>query len=389
MAGNPKRARQELLAVPRSASRSLLKSHIERNPDELLGKAILRWLGYYLKTVIAPRHPYQTYSASDESSGIYTFPDECCIALAADWGTGTRSAYKVRDRILAKNPNVTIHLGDVYYAGKPEEFAEYFLGPDDWPRGRGVATGTSLPTYALNGNHEMYSGGKGYFDAIRGLGQVASYFSLENKFWRIIAIDSGYYSKLFPFFELLPWWIRVHRATRDWLRNVVLSTGDRRPIILLSHHQWFSAFEAEYKRLGSGLGRDSRYLLWFWGHEHRFAAYGAHARTKNGPRVRARCIGHGGMPIEGIGQAPKRNRNLVLYDKRKAREVDGTAIGHCGFAVLTFEGPALVVSYEDEDGVLLLRERWSFADGEVTGEVVECNYDALELRQDPQRLVDQ
>jgi hypothetical protein len=58
------------------------------------------------------------------------------------------------------DPDITIHLGDVYFAGKQEEFDEYFMGADDWPRGSLQRSDeiTALPSYALNGNHEMYSG---------------------------------------------------------------------------------------------------------------------------------------------------------------------------------------------------------------------------------------
>ena len=52
--------------------------------------------------------------------------------------------------------------------------------------------------FALNGNHEMYALGYGYFDhilpklGVRGSprGQRASYFCLENDHWRIIALDT-------------------------------------------------------------------------------------------------------------------------------------------------------------------------------------------------------
>ncbi len=385
-----KREAAELLNVPRSSSRSLLKTHRERNPESLLNKAFLIWIVDYLKTALKPRHPFVTYDPADPSAGIHTMPNECVVGLAADWGSGTASAYRVRDRILARKPHITIHLGDVYYSGKKEEFAEYFLGEDDWPRGSLPIVGGSsaLPSYALNANHEMYSGGYAYFDAIiNHLQQKASYFCLENDYWRIVGLDSGYYSKILPLLELLPWWITLHPENQRWFRDNVLKPGDHRPIILLSHHQWFSAFDAEYMRFGRSVGPNPDILLWIWGHEHRFAGYGAHRADRRGPRVRARCIGHGGMPIEGIKDKPKRDRNLVLYDRRRADTLDGVEIGYCGFSVLRFEGQELIISYEDEYGLVLLEERWHALPDGPKGEILGVMADELEIVQPIETLV--
>lgn len=384
-----KRSREEVLKAPRSAPRSLLKTHRERNPGNFLTKAFWIWILDYLKTALRPRHEFLTYDLADKEAGIYTMPEECVVALASDWGTGTASAYRVRDGMQAYDPDITIHLGDVYYSGKKEEFAEYFLGEDDWPRGKTREEFTALPSYALNANHEMYSGGDGYFEAItQHLGQEASFFCVENDHWRIVGLDSGYYSRILPLLELLPFWITLHRHNQHWLRGNVLAADDDRPIILLSHHQWFSAFDKEYMRLGKSIGADPRFLLWFWGHEHRLAGYGLHRAHDNGPQVRARCIGHGGMPIEEIWEHPQRERNLVFYDRRQADIVDGVPIGYCGFAVLSFEGQALKISYEDENGVVLLEERWvSEPEGPSRGEIVSADADALAFMQPPQALV--
>jgi hypothetical protein len=73
--------------------------------------------------------------------------------------------------------------------------------------------------------------------------------------------------------------------------------------------------------------------------------------------VRARCIGHGGMPIE-LGKPLKRKRNLVFVDERKADTVNGEPVGFCGYAVLNLKGPRLTITYKDERGVQLLEESW-------------------------------
>ncbi len=363
-----------LRGLSRSAAQSLWRTHQEiRGPSAFLGKNFLPWLWNYLKVVGTPRSAFPAYQAPTSARpGVFSIPDSCVIALASDWGTGTESAYRVSDAIRVAQPDITIHLGDVYYSGTADEYRKYFLGEEDWPRGRLRRAGpaSALATYALNANHEMYSGGAGYFGAaLPALGQETSYFCLENAHWRILALDTGYYAKSVPFLELIVNFIRLHGANRRWLEDVVFADAtDRRPVLLLSHHQWFSAFDSEYKRVGDQLRPYlDRVLLWFWGHEHRFAGYAPFGF--DGATVRARCIGHGGMPIE-LGKTPQRSdRPLVFTDERQAGVLEGEAIGYCGFAVLRLDGPALVVEYFDEMRKKLLEERWSAGAGGVNGAV--------------------
>ena len=145
---------------------------------------------------------------SDHDHGIYKLEsdNEIRIALAGDWATGTDEAHLVGELIKKFDPHYSIHLGDVYYVGYRTEVDENFLGiknqesqfePCLWPYG-------SRGSFALNGNHEMYARGFAYFDRMlptlglitngKPLGQKASFFCLENEFWRIIALDTGYNS---------------------------------------------------------------------------------------------------------------------------------------------------------------------------------------------------
>lgn len=51
---------------------------------------------------------------------------EIRIALAGDWATGTDEAHTISELIKAFKPHYTIHLGDVYYVGDPNEVDENF-----------------------------------------------------------------------------------------------------------------------------------------------------------------------------------------------------------------------------------------------------------------------
>jgi 3',5'-cyclic AMP phosphodiesterase CpdA len=385
-----KRSRSSLLNTPRDSARSLQLTHNIRHAGDFLEARFWRWLAEYLRTVLRRRAKFQEYDLRDPRAGVYVMPDVVSVALAGDWGTGTISAYRVRDEILRRSPDITMHLGDVYYSGSQDEFDEYFLGAADWPRGSLDPADeiTALPSYALNGNHEMYSGGHAYFRSIREhFGQEASFFCVENEHWRIVGLDTGYSAKLIPGLELLPWWVRLQPHNLEWLQRNVLSSSDTRPILLLSHHQWYSAFEREYRKLGRELGNDPRYLLWFWGHEHRLAGYGAFRTHPKGPLIRGRCIGHGGMPTEDIHKPVKRERNLVFYDQRVAGSVDRTEVGYNGFALLEFDGANLEVSYVEETGRVLLREKWVRTQEGARGEVLDFEADLLTLERPIEELV--
>ena len=93
------------------------------------------------------------------------------------------------------------------------------------------------------------------------------------------------------------------------------------------------------------------------------------------------------MPIEDIHMPVKRERNLVFYDRRAAGSVDGTQVGYCGFALLDFDREALVISYVEETGKVLLREKWIRTEDGARGEVVDYDPDLLTLERPIDRLV--
>ena len=138
---------------------------------------------------------------------------------------------------------------------------------------------------------------------------------------------------------------------------------------LLSHHQYYSGFEGGYDRPAQQIAElVDRPVLWFWGHEHRFALYGRHA-TKNG-RLEAygRCLGHGGLPIEDIADEPRREpkhqAGLVLYDRRERTKIGALRIpvGYNGYANLDFDGRRMTVEYKDTVRALV-RESWEVGQG--------------------------
>ncbi len=357
-----------------------------------------RWVFHYLKSRFGKRHAFNQYDYAAGHTGVYRLEGrsprqpqppaaEIRISLVADWGTGTAESQQVADALASFRPHYTIHLGDVYYVGTRQEVEENFFSLVDWPEG-------SVGSFALNGNHEMYAKGKAYFETLLptlGLrdpatgafqGQQASFFCLENDFWRILGLDTGYNSiRRIPLSEyIVPPSCKFPDPLLAWLRDPARLAADKRGLILLTHHPYFSAFERAYEKPGQQLAEFIRRpVLWFWGHEHRLALYGRYAH-REGIEAYGRCMGHGGMPIEDFEQRPKagyRKYKLVIYDARFNQLAGHTRVGFNGFVNLTFSGSQVHIDYRDINDHSLLTEAW--AADPSTGELKALG---IQLKQD-------
>jgi Calcineurin-like phosphoesterase len=305
---------------------------------------------------------------------------EIRIALAGDWATGTDEAESVSKQIISFKPHYSIHLGDVYYVGGPHEVDENFLGiknprnsfePCLWPNG-------SHGSFALNGNHEMYARGFAYFDRIlpklglishgKPCGQKASFFCLENEYWRLIALDTGYNSVGWP---LLEFFVEsdctLGREQIKWLRTIVRPReDDPRGIIILSHHQYYSRYDYWYPQPAKQLAKFfSRPVLWFWGHEHRLAIYEEFG-IRSGVRAFGRCIGHGGMPVELPPALSKHAQCTVEFtDSRHYPNDENLEIGFNGFAQMSLRDNQAMIQYVDVHGATIFSESWLVEDGKL------------------------
>jgi hypothetical protein len=418
MAITPQNSQQDLVGLShKSIVNQLLavkESIVKRAPDyNMHGLVDQNKLAWFFKQVghLGNRHyPYQSYAQPAVNNGIFSMEGggaraagaapaagaagPATVALLADWASSTPESTLIGG--LAAGQDYSIHLGDTYYIGNSKEISDNFNdtigGP--WPYG-------TKGSFAMLGNHEMYSSGKPFFtELLPYMGimcgdkapqrQEASFFCLENDHWRIIALDTGY-DALKGLLGLTPnAGLKIQPQEIDWLTNIVRPGKDNRGIILLSHHQCYSAFEpyefqAILAQIGSLLGQ--RDVLWFWGHEHRLSFYGYNSM---GPGLGcfSRCIGHGGMPVElaafktksGNAKDPA-NRNLVMYDERPRATIDSSiALGHNGYVILELDGPGLAVKYYDDSFVdaqgarsPIVEERWSvdLATGVLKGESIK------------------
>ena len=220
----------------------------------------------------ARRHPI----ARPPDTRAATMADGGRIAIVGDWGTNLYGA-PVSAASIARTGGyeMLMHLGDVYYSGTPSEMQQRFL--DAWPIGAGKVS------RALNGNHEMYSGGWAYFDhVLPQFGQGSSYFAARNAHWVLIGLDTACTDHA------------LDEQQVSWLQAVIQESGGRK-VILFSHHQPFSRLDGQGPKLQAALsdllGRQA-ITAWYWGHEHNCVLYEKHERFG----LLGRCIGHGGIP---------------------------------------------------------------------------------------------
>jgi hypothetical protein len=305
------------------------------------------------KTSFAGDAPFRVHqSLSDFLSPL---PDTGRVALMADWGGFNQAAANVAAQIRNAAPDIVIHLGDIYYAGQKNE-CEKFLA--HWPLA--ASTGTIPPgsSYALNGNHEMFSGARPYFELVLPkLGQKASYFGLRNTYWQILAMDTAYVSHKLPDpAEAAQAGVPLVGRQWEWLADKLRNAGPRQTI-LLSHHQPISAFE-DAQSAGAALKKNAEDLFaaaavpgvfaWFFGHEHQCVIY----RDGAAP-YRARLIGNGCIP-----HAPAAPNPACAPVQAINNSVRPDGVAQSGFVLLNFAGPTIALEYRNEDGTLFHAETW-------------------------------
>ncbi len=241
-----------------------------------------------------PRHrppDLYVYDAIDRAGAPLAGDAPHTVALFADFGTGYYHSWGIAQQLAAWGHPYSFHLGDVYYAGEPDEFVERFAAPLD-----DVVTRTRLFGFAEN--HELYSGGQAYlthFATLRANGltpQEGSYYCVRFPRHQILGIDVNWQGR------------RRYRdpGLRAWLADRLAEAGGRTNILLTGSAP-FDHGDASPRDL---LGDLSEFLdsgaigLWFWGDDHYAALYDRFVPEPGDPRAPLRfygsCIGHGGFP---------------------------------------------------------------------------------------------
>ena len=303
----------------------------------LVAQGIRRWKG---------KQPFVDLPVRRELGG------DVRLLLVGDWGSGLPRARRVSaemrkvlmDGLDDGLEQHAVHLGDVYYSGFDYEYRDRFLA--HWPV-RPEEAG-AITSWNLVGNHDMYSGGHGYFQVNlkdeRFAGhEGCSYFELANDDWTILCLDTGWEDG------------GLAGKQADWLEERLADAGGRKSL-LLSHHQLFSAYEHGAKTLrAKALPVLARHPVdgWIWGHEHRCMTFVATEGVGYGV-----CLGHGGVPVYQRHDEGKPVKAPGRYEYRavikKSLGLEPWAV--FGFAVVDLKGSSATVRYVNEFGTEYLSE---------------------------------
>lgn len=351
----------------------------------------IRWIGNTALSVIGRAlkgsHPF-----CDKPAELELAP-RARLVLLSDWGTGRAHAPNVAAAAaqhLDSNLDVhVVHLGDIYYTGTRREARANFL--DRWP----VSAGQDLKagSWALNGNHEMYSGGYGLFETVLSDprfarqwadGSPTSLLHFKNEHWQVLGLDTAWKNNLIEVEDRqLRHSGQVGHLYGSQLERIADCASDhQRRLLLLSHHQLFSAYDDEQGETVPMADELADTLaqrpvdVWFWGHEHDCLGYHEHGGVRA-----ARAIGHGAVPriVQDApeplqGAQPSDPPRIIVPDPSEMREGhplrsvaweyrdyreytdDDKKWAKHGFAVVDLDGPDMQVRYFDDEGSCFWQE---------------------------------
>lgn len=276
------------------------------------------------KAGIIPTHPFKNTPAAIEGLDE---KDDLTIAIIGDWGTGhwADGACDCPAKLVAQairnmnpQPDILLHLGDVYYAGRPAEETNRFLL--DFPA---IASGLH---FTLNSNHEMYSGANGYFGKALShysfqAQQSSSFFSIKYKNYRLVGLDTAYFdtSLMIGKGAISS---SANQSQVEFLQNLGLKANEK--LIIFTHHNCLpyegTSVEPLYAEVQKALSRNPDY--WYYGHIHAGIVYGDGWANENpaykcpsGNYPGIRCVGHSAIPY---------GRGCLTNDEKTVRHFAST-----------------------------------------------------------------
>ena len=255
----------------------------------------------------------------------------------------------MRQVALAK-PTCAIHLGDVYYAGRAEEFSKNFADP-----ARAIMDASEL--FVLPGNHEGYSGGGEFHNFLHVQNksrQAGLDFCLRNDQLQLIGLDTEWSANADDdrvlSDEQLAWLMKtLAQGKEDQLINVLLTSNEP-----------CNRAGSKLTKLGKQLTKLKNGLpeMWVWGNEH----YGALLKPPELGDCLGCCVGFGGFPYRRI-EAEKNARESSWWTELNTRFHDNNdekakwdVYGNNGFGLLEVAAnKPLGLQFIDWRGQLLAR----------------------------------
>ena len=334
-----------------------LRHWIDELKDRLrrYGPCDIRWIEPALLK-LATDLSQDKHAFADKRPPTVPLGDRARVVIVGDWATGlpqarnvARSIKAILDATPIEIECHVIHLGDTYYSGTEEEYEHVYLPL--WP----VLSGSRTGSWSLSGNHDMYSGGHGYFKVLLGDTRFAaqdgcSYFCLGNDHWRFVGLDDSYTDPDEP---------SLAGSQVQWLSGLV--AAEQRPgTILLTHHQPFSAWEVVTSKLASLVGQalgGKQIEAWIWGHEHRAAVYepGVDCSDYHDFAQYTAIAGHGGVPnlVSGPAVVPPEkavDQKYLRWQNSDCYTVADDTWSYGGYAVVDIDRDAATIQFYTETG---------------------------------------
>jgi 3',5'-cyclic AMP phosphodiesterase CpdA len=230
---------------------------------------------------------------------------------------------------------------------------------DHWPVSAAQAA-AGVTSWSLNGNHDMYSGGYGYFQTLLADprfaaqrspdGRTTSYFRLTSPSWDFVGLDTAWDTNVLSQGAVAV----LEDPQAGFVAGVAQSST--RKLALLSHHQLVSVYDRS--DIGPELADklapvldSGRVTAWWWGHEHRCMGF-----EPTGGVQFPRCVGNGGVPVLQPHAEDDPIPPPGAWEARGYLEAGGEHWARFGYAVLDLDGPRMTVRYLDEEGTLVRSE---------------------------------
>lgn len=287
------------------------------------------------------------------------------VALFGDWGTGAYQdgtlpaspSQMIMQQIQKAAPDISIHLGDVYYSGTQGLVTkwgeEYRNLVDCWSY---VAPSGN---FTLNSNHEMYDGGNGLFKVALNTSVTpifsdqagSTFFTISFGNWLIIGLDSAYNATSM---------YMVGAITDEYQLSVLKQAGGSgKKIMILTHHNPIteagSALNGTlWSDVTDALGKQPDY--WYWGHIHNGIVYSSAAAGGACSGTACRCLGNAAIPIGNATWFNETtNKNVEFYTNKLLNESypgNNPLRVQNGYAILTFTEDAVTEQWYYQDGTV-------------------------------------
>ena len=190
---------------------------------------------------------------------------------------------------------------------------------------------------------------------------------MQNQHFTLVGLDVAYIDH------------DIDDVQAQWVEDVIAQAGNRK-IVFFSHHQLYSHFEGQGRKLRDhprfgAILRSRRVFAWYWGHEHRCSIFQA---PDGNFGILGRCIGHGGMPQSRTATIDLPRETDAAFGRAEwkrsaARLIEGNQLPDVavldgenplitgeeekfsphGYAVLTLDGPTLKEEVRDASGLVI------------------------------------